>query len=260
MRARLAIVIALLACDPLASGTWPGEELLRLEGTIRFADADDDDLQGGDLRLELFWSTAGIDEAVDNPVSSSGAQAVTTAQLPARFTLSLHEPPAKSLLRDGTTGRYAIGLLAAYVDVEADGEWSAGDTLAGGVRGHAVVYSPTGASSDEIGAVGAGYHVMRVVKSGLGCDDVHLVKEADPALELEINMGAPKSTWEELQCLTGIVDDIDEIVARACKPVAGIDPCDHNSACCGAPDDEDGGDDGDGTDTGVPDIPEIPFP
>lgn len=158
----------LAACEPLVDANYHGEPMLTLSGEIHLDPAmgqhgaDWSARPTGPLRLALLW--AEVSGGPDTSVATVEQQAMTTAELPAHFTLTLFIPPDASLLApepDGT-GQYALGLTVVYVDGDGDGRWSqARDTLVGGALGHAVVYTPKGTDGAWLGKLTPGYHHVR---------------------------------------------------------------------------------------------------
>lgn len=240
-----AMGLLVLGCgDPLAGGAYLGEELLRLEGEVTVRnDVAEEELAEGALRLAIFWSESGIEQAVKNPVSTIEQQAVTTSTFPSRFALSIHVPPSEGLVQDARagTGRYAVGLLLVYIDADGDGRWdSTVDELAGGAEETAVIYTPAGVESESLGTLGAGYHAMRVKAGGDGCsDDLLELERTDPKqLRVVIDVAEPTSVLVDIDCdgqygeWLNLSEELDEACVAADIDVPFVDLCDTLPWCC----------------------------
>lgn len=158
--ARAAVVAALCGLagcgEPLVDGDYRGEAMLALEGSVVLLSdyeaslgAEDEAtpaaLPSGELRLAVFWSTQGLEDAhAVDAISGVEQQAVTATAFPARYSMSLHRPPAAELVHQTEDyGEVAIGLLLVYVDADASGDWTPGaDALVGGAPEQAILWSP----------------------------------------------------------------------------------------------------------------------
>ncbi|MFO0744504.1 MAG: hypothetical protein U1F43_02380 [Myxococcota bacterium] len=195
------------ACgDAVVDGTWPGEALFQLEGWVEL-EAGTSTLLGdghrdqGELRVGIFWTpTKGTDfqleTAVEQEVSTAGT-------FPARFTVTLYEPPPDSLLHavaDGS-GQVAQALLLAYLDQDGDGQWDrASEILVGGAAQRVILYTPDGIVSDALGTLGPGFH--RVVPTGV-CDSgagARFAADTEADIDLTVSMAFPVDALLDVNC------------------------------------------------------------
>ncbi len=227
--ARVALLALLFAgcSDALVGTDYHGEPLLELEGKVEQLEAPGFtgkwgesgnqkwEMPGGpapeegDLKLAMFWSKGGTDGEEDSLFAAVEQHAVTTSTFPARYQLTLYQPPPASLLHtdeDGS-GRYAIGLLIVYVDLDHDGRWNAEvDKLVGGAPGRALAYTDTGAESVHFGTLGPGYHRLREPKDGKDgpkCTKdgrVNLLPDDKPDLDLQMAAWFSPKVLVDLDC------------------------------------------------------------
>ena len=191
-------LVCLVGCgDALVGDTYRGQPLLVLEGPIEVPDgwaflsgADcegayfecydlcdtdaacarcDEAFEGclaetsaesrtQDFRLGLFWA---------RPSEGAGSVqqfGLVTSGFPARYYLSIYGPPPGHVVRAASDeGHYALGLVLVYLDLERDGQYTAGrDPIVGGADQQALLYSPAGMQDALLGAWGAGYHRLRL--------------------------------------------------------------------------------------------------
>ncbi len=144
---RAVAILALMGmwgCDAaLVDGTWPGDPLVELSGDVRFVASGGHPGRVGEapsvegtLRLALVWANLTTDDRAAL-VTGAEQQALTVAELPARYSLSLYAPPPIEASQVG----YALGVLIAYADVDDDGVWTAdADTLVGAVPDRVLIY------------------------------------------------------------------------------------------------------------------------
>lgn len=200
-----------LACgDPAVDGTYRGEALLTLQGSVLVdsGDADDDELSTalGTLRVALFWSRHAGQQTDGPAVSAVEQQALTSAAFPAQYALSVFQPPPDAVLIDSPdgTGRYAVALVLAYIDTDDDGRWSPDlDQLAGGARDAAVLYTPGGASSAFFGERAAGFHRVRIQPGSEPCVAApHATLHSDdaPTLTLRLTPTRPNTALIDMNC------------------------------------------------------------
>lgn len=142
----------LVGCgDPLVDGSYPGEPLMTLEGSVYFVGTSaffgDDPAE---LRIAVFWAGGEVGEGEQ--------QVAVDASFPAEYTLDLlKRPPASAHLEMpwARGARVAVGTPVLYYDVDEDGRWSEADTLAGGNSGLGVLHVDDAVPADL--AVEAGY-------------------------------------------------------------------------------------------------------
>ncbi len=210
MRA-LILMLCLAACgDPAVDGTYRGEALLTLQGSILIdsGDATDEELNAalGTLRVALFWSRHAGQETDGPAVSVVEQQAFTRAAFPAQYALSVFQPPPEAVVIDSPdgTGRYAVALVLAYIDTDGDGRWSPEiDQLAGGARNAAILYSPEGTSSAYFGERGPGFHRVRIQPGSDPCfAEPHATLHTDdqPTLTLRLEPTNPNTALFDINC------------------------------------------------------------
>lgn len=201
----------LLSCgDASVDGTYRGEPLLTLEGSVLVdsGDASDDELATalGTLRVALFWSRHAGQQTDGPAVSVVEQQVLTSAAFPAQYALSIFRPPPEPVLVDSPDGRgrYAVALVLAYVDSDDDGRWSPGiDRLVGGAREAAVLYTPDGASSAYFGERAAGFHRVRVQAGSDPCfaaPHATLHSDGEPTLTLRLEPTNPATALLDIDC------------------------------------------------------------
>ena len=220
----LLTLFAVACADALVDLDYHGEPLFHLEGKVEQLespgftgtwgapgaqswDAEEEEaLAQGQLQLAVFWSPDTKDAKATGTVAAVEQQAVTTAAFPARYQLTLYRPPPANLLHqdpDGQ-GRYAIGLVIIYVDMDRNGVWNPEiDRLVGGASGRAIAYAPTGADSVHFGHLEPGYHRLRQVtgKSECTADGRRRMKlDADPDLDLQMAAWFSPTVLVDLDC------------------------------------------------------------
>lgn len=202
-----------LACGgPLADGEYPGEALLTLEGSVRDASPlDDDNVFPTEVRLAIFWAHGGLAE-LGHSVSTSEHRSFTRGVFPAKFTLQIHTPPPLEVLATATvSGQYALGLIAAYADIDGNGAWTDGtDTIVGHAHELVVLYTPNGAQDARFEApndsnhFGPGFHQVELEASETACTNDNIVKvkgESDAhSLIIEIDVTGTTSPLPKLDC------------------------------------------------------------
>lgn len=176
--------------DALVDGSYPGEALFTISGWVNITTAPENiskDPDGGALRVAVFWAPAkdatqyNLPAAVEQTVGADGT-------FPARFKLSLFEPPSDAVLRsesDGS-GQFAVALIVAYLDSNGNHRWDQGsENLIGGAEQRVLMYTPHGVTGALFGALPAGFH--RVIPTS-GCDVVAtgVRYEADPEADLDL--------------------------------------------------------------------------
>ncbi len=146
------------------------------------------------LRLSLFWAP---NETVSESVYESEGveqQSVSTASLPARYTLTLYRPPPKSALHAGATGHYAMAVVVAYYDTDSDGRFDpVVEPLLGGTPEHAILYSPDGVEDAELGTWGPGYHVITVADCNPAETTIRYQRAEDAHIPVRLSGSAPFS-------------------------------------------------------------------
>ncbi len=118
-----------------------------------------------DLGVGLVWSVPGRGQGLFEQPSR------LTPGLPARYTLTLHQPPPDHTLWQRGGDRYAVGVIAAYDDHDRDARLDpATESLLGGTLDMAVVYTPTGLDRPDGSRRAPGFH--RVAPDDEACGAV----------------------------------------------------------------------------------------
>lgn len=204
----IALSLALSACgDPLVDAAWRGEPLFTIDGFVHLAVPpevylDLETREPGELRTAIFWaptrgSSLSLSSAVEQDVS-------TASTFPARFRLTIHEPPLPALLRpDPETGApFAVGLVVAYRDTNGNGRWDrASERLVGGASDRFVIHAPDGLDNALFGQLAPGFH--RVVPIAR-CEGERGVLAYDldpnPTMTLLVGAGFPAEIFLPLDC------------------------------------------------------------
>lgn len=166
----LLISAALLAAcgDPLVTGDYKGEPLLRVEGNIvlqsELAAKDLGSL--GRLQVALFW-LANLSPSGDtvNFRAEAGSVAQGLAS-PARYAFDLYHPPSDAVLVTMPDSSQPVGfaLVLLFDDLNGDGARQETEPFVGGTRGLMLLYTPQTLSSDLIGTTLApGFHLLSEV-------------------------------------------------------------------------------------------------
>ncbi len=209
----LAAIIAAWAAacgDPLVDAAWRGEPLFTLEGFVHLAIPPEQYLdletrEPGELRTAIFWAPT---RGSSLSLSSAVEQDVRTAStFPARFTLTIHEPPLPALLRpDPETGAlFAVGLVVAYRDTNGNGRWDrASERLIGGAADRFVLHAPDGLDNSLFGRLEPGFHRVVPVARCEGERGV-LAYDLDPSptMTLLVGAGFPAEVFLPLDCAGG---------------------------------------------------------
>jgi hypothetical protein len=134
--AMLALLLPAVACDAQVDADHRGTPLARLSGTVRNTRT----LGTGDAEVTLFWYG---DEPVKDSVQLATAH--VAERFPARFTLSIYEPPAEYVLNDYPGAQFGVAFIyAALVGTDYTDERSVRAGLLGMDTGHLLVYAPAG--------------------------------------------------------------------------------------------------------------------
>jgi hypothetical protein len=203
----LGLVACVAACgDPLADGSWRGNPLFTLDGWVHLAVSPEeyaslDWLREGELRTAIFWaptrgSSYSLATAVEQDVSTVGS-------FPARFTVTIHEPPPDTLLRLTDDGApYAVGLVVAYRDLDGDGRWNRdAERLVGGAENRFVLYAPDGMRDRVFGTLEAGFHRIAPVEAcGPEGGTITYQPDATTDLVLSVGRGFPAEITLRLGC------------------------------------------------------------
>lgn len=165
----VASSVTLTGCaDPLATGQYRGEPLIRVGGQILLSAEQFSQplVSTADLRVALFWTGGGTSQSLYEEDSGRivEQQAVTQGVFPARYAMTLYLPPSEDALQpvEGGQGRMGVALPLLYWDENRNGVWDRNDEhLAGGTPDHAILYTPEGVVSDQFEEeIGPGYHLV----------------------------------------------------------------------------------------------------
>ncbi|MCC6622752.1 MAG: hypothetical protein IT385_15935 [Deltaproteobacteria bacterium] len=209
----VAIVATALGCgDPIVPGSYRGEPLHVIRGWVQLTvspeallgSAEDPD----ELRVAVLWSqTKGSSFELDGAVEQ---EVVTTGTFPARFTITLYEPPAADVLRavpdaaTGGAGTMAIAAVVAYVDGDRDETWDRGEEpLVGGADERLFLYTPDGVTSAVLGTWGPGFHTLvptRACDTALGGGGVRYELDASATIDLKVDGTFPTSALFDVDC------------------------------------------------------------
>lgn len=157
----LALLIACAAaCDAQVDADHRGATLAELTGTIRNTRT----LPVGEAEVVAFWY-------VDGPGSDRiGTDAVEVAgSFPARFTLSVYEPPAADMLNDYPGAQLGVAfLIVALAGTDYTDEEATRAGLLGMDTEHLLVYAPVDIPAGSVasymlrGTPPAGFHLYGV--------------------------------------------------------------------------------------------------
>ncbi len=188
MRRTAVIACCLLVgCgEPLATGDYLGEPLLSLEGNIYLAESDG--LVPSNLSVALFWTDDLTAQWLDDSAAQVTEQnAVTTSTFPARYHLTLFEPPSPEVLREipDADGQLATAVILVYSDLNLDGRLNLSEEpVVGGSLEYIVAFSPNPTDSELLGGTAeAGYRVMRILPDDTACDADGPLAALRPATE-----------------------------------------------------------------------------
>lgn len=240
--------------DPIVAGSYRGEALYQIEGWVQLTVSPSELLGSADdapeLRVAVLWSqTKGSSFNLEGAVEQ---EVVATGTFPARFDVTLYEPPDADILRavPGGTGEMAIAALVAYVDLDGDEHWDRdSEDLVGGAEDRLFLYTPDGLTSDVFGDLEAGFH--RLVPTA-ACDGplagdgghtaVHYAVDTAEEIDLSVDGQFPMSALFDVDCdpstfdWAGTCPPLDA-VRKDCRGGGGM-VADPSSAMCQACDDK----------------------
>jgi len=164
METHLRHLLMLIACsamlagsscgDPLVDGTYRGQPLFVLGGTIQLA-SDAPTYDPDHVRVAVLWIGAEQLELFGEGVSES--------EFPARYQFSIYEEPVAGAYQDtpDADGRFAVARVILFEDDDLDGTVDPGERLLGGSDEELLAYFPDAGTSDFLGGQHpAGYRVM----------------------------------------------------------------------------------------------------
>jgi hypothetical protein len=231
------LALALLSCgDPLVDGRYLGEPLYRVTGWVHLElptealDSASDTSTAGALRVAVFWAPAkGESIRLDGAVEQAVA---TTGLFPAKFEVTLYEPPDRALYRevDDGEGEVALALLLAYLDVDGDGRWDRdSERLVGGAHERLLAYTPTGFSSPTLGRLGPGFGRLVATNSDCSKGPIQFVTDVAESVDLIVGLDFPTEILLDANCdggptqWTGLCPPLAK-VRSVCRESGSPDP------------------------------------
>ena len=158
----MALALLGSGCGSLADGSYLGEPLFTLSGSVMTSDGLGVDEE--DLRVSIFW--AGDEQTVEETAT------VLTTSFPARYELSIYAyPPDRALIEaPWSDGAYAVGMPLLYLDRNGDGRWSGDDEpMVGGAEEEVVLYAES--EDDDLDEeVQQGFQRMYAEGARVACD------------------------------------------------------------------------------------------
>jgi hypothetical protein len=226
----LILALGLVSCgEPLATGDYLGEPLIRVEGTIYLEDGGQ--FTPANLSVGLFWTNDLTAQWLDDSAANVNEQnAVVGGTFPARYSVTFYEPPGPEVLKDvpDTEGAIATALILVYSDVNGDGRLNLteNEPVVGGSLKYVLGYVPAPFSSEHLGGeVSQGYHLLRILPPEQACEDdfdLAALRPADEGLNVDLIVGPDvRDQLPDLDC-DGIrvewrVADCGAIVVAAIK-------------------------------------------
>lgn len=115
------------------------------------------------LGVTLVWSDpTGDGEPFEQPSTIEPG-------LPARYRLTIYQPPPPSTLYRTEGGDFAVAVLVAFEDIDGDGALDPDrESVLGGTAELAILYTPGGVDAPALGRYGPGFH--RVVPDDGWCE------------------------------------------------------------------------------------------
>lgn len=205
--ALLAVVVhAVSACGQLAvDGDYLGEPLFEIAGTVTLDAGAMPTGARGELRVALFWARpANASSAGDtlDSVTAVEQDVGAASSFPARYTLTVHEPPPASLVGTAADvkGAFGLAMLLVYLDVDADGRWDRGsEDLVGAATDTAVLYAPDGLEGGRFGVLAPGFHAVRSAIGAPACGGNMQATAADN-VPIVVDMSFPAYALGDLDC------------------------------------------------------------
>lgn len=154
----------LVACDAQVDADHRGSALAALSGTIRNTRR----LAVGDAEVVALWAVDGSDPMGDRTVTDAVEVA---GSFPARFALSIYEPPADGVLNDFPGARFGVAfLIVGVAGTDYSNEEAAYAGLLGMDTEHLLVYAPADIPEGSFasymlrGTPPAGFHLYGVYR------------------------------------------------------------------------------------------------
>jgi hypothetical protein len=178
--ASLALILPAVACDAQVDADHRGIPLARLAGTVRNTRT----LSTGDAEVVVVWTSDGAVKDASQPATAHVAE-----RFPARFTLSIYEPPAEYVLNDWPGARFGVAFIfTVLVGTDYYDDRSARAGLLGMDTEHLLVYAPDGIPEGSFasyllrGTPAPGFHLYGVR---------HLTEEEEAARRVCIDALGP---------------------------------------------------------------------
>lgn len=202
-----------LGCDgALVEGSYHGEPLLTVSGEVRLVGKstsggeEPDGFPAGTLKLAVVWLGPRSESSTELVLTVIDQRITLVPVFPARYSLALYSPPPPTAsLGAGTSGTYAVAVLAAYVDANGNGRFDRDvDRLIGGATGQRVIlYTASGLQASWLDrSLAPGYHRL-IVGGGQSCKKWgHVGMQVDPLDETEIKIFAepPADLFPDVDC------------------------------------------------------------
>lgn len=153
-------------CGSQKDEDYNGEPLAQIHGDVQAASA----APPVDADVALAWTNF-----VGSPDVTQAVAATVRGSFPAKFEIDVFEPPPRASINDlrdeGVAGKERPFAVASIVALRTDNPTAPlGERLVGGSEDHVVVYLPQALEPNTLsagfvgGALGAGFHMMRVVR------------------------------------------------------------------------------------------------
>lgn len=154
----LCLLLLCVACDGAQDGQYRGELELAFDGELRFRQPDDDPRSLDALTAALIWGAPDGDVVRVDPVAF-------TCGLAQECRVEVFSRPPRAALRDARRGRYALGELVLFHDLDRDKSWDpnesdgSGEAIVGRVG--LVVFATDAVSDDLFNApIAEGMHLL----------------------------------------------------------------------------------------------------
>jgi len=125
-------------------GTYLGEPLISLSGTIRIPEGVEVDPEGS-IFIAAYWPNGDEGQIFD-------AQSIVQTEFPARYSMSLFQPPRDVSYYPVEEGRVVEGFIVVINDLDEDGIWErdAGEPIVGVAQDYKLYFAPDGGRTDGV--------------------------------------------------------------------------------------------------------------
>jgi len=232
----LLAIAALAGCGELVDGDFRGEALAELIGNVVVEEGAE--TPGGELRVGLFWAGDDAGQLYEQDV-------LTELEFPARYTLSVFNPPPDEAFREGDRldGAFAIGVPLIYQDSNRNNRLEIDDELVVGAAVEVALVFTTDDlevvvdwdddddedSEIELEELAPGFHTLEV-EVALCTQEAWLPLELAAIDEADILVGAYEDQLVDIDC----DEDDDEWWEESCE-----EECDGDGDCLRECEDED---------------------